>query len=69
MGGPAQVGFLPGARHVPLPKLPGTLSALPDTETWVHCHSGFRAAIAASLLDAAGRQVVLIDDAFEHARP
>ncbi|MEU1599143.1 DUF1416 domain-containing protein [Streptomyces sp. NPDC005708] len=62
-------GHLPGARHVPLPEVPGALSALPDTEIWVHCRSGFRAAIAASLLAAAGHQVVLVDDAFEHARP
>ncbi|MBL1116007.1 DUF1416 domain-containing protein [Streptomyces sp. 110] len=68
-GGEWHRGHLPGARHVPLPELPSTLPALPDTETWVHCHSGFRAAIAASLLAAAGRQVVLIDDAFEHAQP
>lgn len=66
-GGEWRRGHLPGARHIPLPELPHTLPALPDTEIWVHCHSGFRAAIAASLLAAAGRQVVLVDDAFEHA--
>lgn len=66
-GGEWRRGHLPGARHIPLPELPHTLPALPDAEIWVHCHSGFRAAIAASLLAAAGRQVVLVDDAFEHA--
>jgi glyoxylase-like metal-dependent hydrolase (beta-lactamase superfamily II)/rhodanese-related sulfurtransferase len=64
-----RAGHLPGARHVPLPDLPGALPTLPDAETWVHCRSGFRAAVAASLLAAAGRQVVLVDDTFEHARP
>ncbi|MFJ5529785.1 DUF1416 domain-containing protein [Streptomyces sp. NPDC093261] len=62
-------GHLPGAHHIPLPELPGALASLPDAEYWVHCHSGFRAAIAASLLDAAGHRVVLVDDAVEHARP
>ncbi|MES4903303.1 MULTISPECIES: rhodanese-like domain-containing protein [unclassified Streptomyces] len=68
-GGEWRRGHLPGARHIPLPELPGTLSELPDAEIWVHCHSGFRAAIAASLLAAAGHRVVLVDDAFEHAGP
>jgi hydroxyacylglutathione hydrolase len=33
----------------------------------VHCQSGYRAAIAASLLDRAGRSVVLIDEDFSAA--
>ncbi|GHE38950.1 DUF1416 domain-containing protein [Streptomyces lavendulocolor] len=61
-------GHLPQARHVHLPDLPGAIPDLPEAETWVHCHSGFRSAIAASLLAAAGRQVVLIDDTFDHAK-
>jgi len=44
--------------HTLLDELP----LLPDVELWVHCASGFRASIAASLLDRAGFQVVLIDD-------
>ncbi|MFD0505831.1 rhodanese-like domain-containing protein [Streptomyces chiangmaiensis] len=62
-------GHLPGARHVPLPELPHAVTSLPDAEYWVHCRSGFRAAIAASLLAAAGHQVVLVDDAVENAGP
>jgi rhodanese-related sulfurtransferase len=34
---------------------------------WVHCASGFRAAIGASLLDRAGRRVVHIDDDWDRA--
>jgi rhodanese-related sulfurtransferase len=34
----------------------------------VHCHAGYRASVAASLLDAAGRNVVLIDDEFAVAQ-
>ncbi|MGW3766047.1 DUF1416 domain-containing protein [Streptomyces sp. NPDC005131] len=62
-------GHLPGARHIPLPELPNAIVSLPEAEHWVHCRSGFRAAIAASLLAAVGHQVVLIDDIVEHARP
>jgi rhodanese-related sulfurtransferase len=35
----------------------------------VHCASGFRAAIAASLLHRAGRQVVHVDDDWDRAAP
>ncbi len=40
---------------------------MPDCEAWVHCHSGYRASIAASLLDAVGRTVVVADDDYENA--
>jgi rhodanese-related sulfurtransferase len=33
----------------------------------VHCASGYRASIAASLLDAAGRRLVAVDDSFANA--
>jgi hydroxyacylglutathione hydrolase len=36
-------------------------------QVWVHCASGFRAGIAASLLDRTGFDVVLVDDDFTHA--
>jgi rhodanese-related sulfurtransferase len=35
----------------------------------VHCAAGYRASIAASLLAAAGRPVVAIDDDFTNAAP
>lgn len=56
-----------GSVHVPLHDLLDRLEDLPDETLWVHCASGYRAGIAASLLDRAGRDVVLIDDAFERA--
>jgi hydroxyacylglutathione hydrolase len=56
-----------GARHVPLHDLPGRVSELPDGPLWVHCAGGFRASIAASILDAAGKQVIAIDDGFDTA--
>ena len=39
----------------------------PDGAVWVHCTSGYRAGVAASLLANAGRQVVLLDDEIERA--
>lgn len=55
-------GHLPGAVHVPLHELPDRLDELPSGRLWVHCATGYRASIAASLLDRAGREVVLVDD-------
>ena len=37
------------------------------TAMWVHCPTGFRSAIAASLLERAGRDVVYIDDDYTNA--
>jgi hydroxyacylglutathione hydrolase len=59
--------FIPGAAHIPMHQLLENLDALPPGQLWVHCASGYRASIAASLLDRAGRDVVLIDDSFDNA--
>jgi glyoxylase-like metal-dependent hydrolase (beta-lactamase superfamily II)/rhodanese-related sulfurtransferase len=56
-----------GALHVPLHLLADRLADLPGTRLWVHCTSGFRAATAASMLAAAGRDVVLVDAEFDTA--
>ncbi|MDQ6649745.1 MAG: MBL fold metallo-hydrolase [Actinomycetota bacterium] len=61
-------GHLDGAVHVPLHELIDRIEEIPTgQELWVHCASGFRASIAASVLDAAGRTVVLVDDEFADA--
>ena len=60
-------GHIPGAAHVPMHQLLANLDALLPGELWVHCASGYRASIAASLLERAGRTVVFIDDSFDHA--
>jgi rhodanese-related sulfurtransferase len=60
-------GHLVDAVHVPLHELLNRLSDVPPGEVWVHCQSGYRAAIAASLLAAAGRPVVAIDDDYANA--
>ena len=55
-------GRIDGAVHIPLHDLEARFDEIPDGEVWVHCASGYRASIAASLLDRAGRDVVAIDD-------
>ena len=60
-------GGIEQAVHVPLADLLTRLDELPEGRLWVHCASGFRASVAASLLDGAGRDVVLVDDAYDHA--
>jgi len=60
--------FIPGSFHLPLQQLRACLEKVPAGEVFVHCASGYRASIAASILDAAGRQVVLVDDDFANAQ-
>ncbi len=60
-------GHLAGALHIPLHHLPSRLRDLPPGPLWVHCQAGYRASVAASVLQAAGRQVTAIDDEFGHA--
>jgi len=56
-------GHIHGAIHIPLDQLEDRMDDVPaDTPVWVHCASGFRASIAASLVDRAGRDVVAIHD-------
>jgi hydroxyacylglutathione hydrolase len=60
-------GGIAGSLHVPLHELERRMDEVPTQgEVWVHCASGYRAAIAASLLARAGRTPVLIDDSDEH---
>lgn len=58
-----------GAIHIHLPELPGRLGEVPPGEVWAHCQSGYRAGVAASLLAAAGRTAVAVDDDFSQAGP
>jgi len=55
-------GAVAGALHVPLHELEDRLPELPPGEIWVYCRSGFRAGIAASILQRAGHPVVHVDD-------
>ncbi|CAM5489188.1 MBL fold metallo-hydrolase [Streptomyces viridochromogenes] len=60
-------GHIDGSVHIPVHELHGRLGDVPPGTVWVHCAGGMRAAIAASLLDAAGRDVVAVDDGFDAA--
>jgi len=53
--------------HIPFDELPRRAGEVPPGEVWVHCQSGYRAMVAASLLAARGRQVVSVDDDFDNA--
>ena len=43
-----------GAVNIPLHELRDRLAEVPAGEVWVHCAGGYRASVAASVLDAAG---------------
>jgi hydroxyacylglutathione hydrolase len=62
-----QQGHIEGAVHIPFYELRGHQHEVPDGEVWVHCKSGYRASIGASLMDCAGRDVVHIDDEWDNA--
>jgi rhodanese-related sulfurtransferase len=52
---------VPGSHRIFVADLPGRLDQVPaDRPVWVICSNGHRAAIAASLLDAAGIPVRLV---------
>lgn len=62
-----RAGRIAGSHNVPLHQLVDHLHHVPDGELWVHCQSGLRASIGASLLARAGYPVVLVNEDFEHA--
>ncbi len=60
----AGVSALPGAVNIHFSRVADELGRIGPGTVWVHCQSGYRAAIAASLFARAGREVVLVDDVF-----
>jgi hydroxyacylglutathione hydrolase len=53
-------GHVPGAVHMPVAEISHHARDLPDeAPVAVHCGVGYRAAIAASLLEQAGRQRII----------
>ncbi|GGT53137.1 MBL fold metallo-hydrolase [Streptomyces atratus] len=60
-------GYIEGSVHIPVHTLHQRIDEVPAGTVWVHCAGGMRAGIAASLLDAAGRDVVAVDDGFDQA--
>jgi rhodanese-related sulfurtransferase len=61
-------GSVRGSQHIPIHELGERAEEVPDGEVWIYCGSGYRAAVAASMLDRPGRRVVLVDDDYEAAR-
>lgn len=61
-------GAVFGAVNIPIHELLARRDEVPSGEVWVHCATGYRASVAASLLDRPGREMVLIDDSYEHAQ-
>lgn len=62
-------GHVRDAINIALHELPQRIGELPpDRKPWIHCASGYRASIAAALLDRQGRDVVLIDDDYDNAQ-
>ncbi len=61
-------GHLRGARHLPLHELDQAMTSVPRRRLWVHCASGFRSSIAASLLARAGCDVTYVNDDWENAK-
>ncbi|MGB3258198.1 MAG: rhodanese-like domain-containing protein [Ornithinimicrobium sp.] len=58
---------LSGAVNIPLHELLTRMDEVPDGRVWVHCGSGYRAGVAASLIERAGKDPVHIDAAFSDA--
>lgn len=61
-------GWIDGSINIPIHELSSRLAEVPPGEVWVHCAAGYRASVAASLLAAAGRRLVAVDDDFSNAR-
>ncbi|RPF21350.1 MBL fold metallo-hydrolase [Myceligenerans xiligouense] len=59
-----RAAHLDGAVHLPIHDIVTRMDEVPEGEVWVHCASGYRASVAASLVAATGRRVVVIDDNF-----
>lgn len=55
------------AVNIPVHELLTRAAEIGDADIWVHCASGYRASVAASLLDTVGKSVVLVDDEFDSA--
>ncbi|WP_406817843.1 rhodanese-like domain-containing protein [Mycobacterium sp. M23085] len=61
-------GHVRDAVNIALHELPERLGEISqERELWIHCASGYRASIAAALLDRHQRRVVLIDDDYDNA--
>jgi glyoxylase-like metal-dependent hydrolase (beta-lactamase superfamily II)/rhodanese-related sulfurtransferase len=60
-------GSVTDSLHIPLHELADRLDEVPAGEVWIYCGSGYRASVAASVLDRGERQVVLVNDSYDNA--
>ncbi|WP_123025151.1 MBL fold metallo-hydrolase [Mycolicibacterium stellerae] len=58
---------IPGAVNIPLHELLARRETVPAGQIWVHCGTGYRAAVASSIIERPDRSVVLVDDEFDSA--
>jgi glyoxylase-like metal-dependent hydrolase (beta-lactamase superfamily II)/rhodanese-related sulfurtransferase len=61
-------GHVDGAIHIPLYELLSRLDEVPEGTVWLYCGSGYRASVAASVLDRPGRDVILVNGPYADAR-
>ena len=57
-------GGVRDSRHIPIHELADRIDEIPAGDVWVYCGSGYRAAIAASLLARTGRRPVLVNGGY-----
>lgn len=61
-----EASHIANSSHIPLHELVERMSELPTDKTlWVHCAGAYRASIAASIIQNAGLNVVLINEPYE----
>ena len=61
-----EASHIAGSSHIPLHELSDRMAELPKEKTiWVHCAGAYRASIAASLIQNAGFNAVLINEPYE----
>ncbi|MHA7278051.1 rhodanese-like domain-containing protein [Arthrobacter sp. Hz1] len=61
------VSHIPGAVNIPVHELITRMDEVPPGKLWIHCGSGYRSGVGASLLQRAGKDVVHIDAMFGQA--
>ncbi len=62
-----QASHIVGAVNIPLHEVLTRMDEVPTGPVWVHCGSGYRAGVAASLLQRAGKDPIHVDAAFPDA--